>query len=73
MELKVGLVGSEVKLGSWGCPRWESSRGVRDKVGLKGQRLAGEEVQGCRVRGESGWEVKQGVLGGSKVSILAGR
>lgn len=51
MELKVGLVGSEVKLGSWGCPRWESSRGVRDKVGLKGQRLAREEVQGCRVRG----------------------
>ena len=53
-------MGSEVKRGSWGgCSTWESSR-----AGLKwGSRVngwPGEEVQGGRVRGESGWEVKRG-------------
>lgn len=32
----------------------------RNKVGLKVNSWPGEEVQGCRVRGESGWEVKRG-------------
>lgn len=36
------------------------------RAGIKwGSKVNGwprEEVQGCRVRGESGWEVKQGFL-----------
>lgn len=39
MEVKVRIVGSKVKQGSWPELKLEELKGVGDKVGFKGQRL----------------------------------
>lgn len=54
-------MGLEVKQGSWGGGLLNVGElKGRNKVGLKVNSWPGEEVQGYRVRGESGWEVKRG-------------